>query len=182
MAVETTVASKEASAVTSTSATVTARRRFGSKRGGGGTDMNAKAYSTWPPPTRRGPFSSRVPGLHQGRNESGVLIQNLSAPGTARLNLHDTRTVLALDRSVRRDLVPVGPPAVAAIPLAVDVKHETPAFSPKAGDGCVFRRSGPSGGSETFTLSRAGRRLNAGTNGDRVLGLLHLAVLRARTV
>jgi hypothetical protein len=62
------------------------------------------------------------------------------------LNLYDTRTVLAFDRSIRRDLAPVGPAAVAAIPLAVDVKHETPTFSPKAGDGCVFRRRWAVGG------------------------------------
>ncbi len=49
MAVETTVDSKEASAVTSTSASVTARRRAGSKRGGGGADMSAKAYSRGAP-------------------------------------------------------------------------------------------------------------------------------------
>jgi len=48
MAVETTVDSKEARAVTSTSASVTACRRAGSKRGGGVTDMNAKAYSRGP--------------------------------------------------------------------------------------------------------------------------------------
>ncbi len=42
MAVETTVDSKEASAVTRRSATVTARRRAGSKRGASAADMDAE--------------------------------------------------------------------------------------------------------------------------------------------
>src|SRR5205823_5981800 len=44
IAVETTVASNDASAVTSTSAVVTARRRPGSNRGESGVDMERRGY------------------------------------------------------------------------------------------------------------------------------------------
>src|SRR6266540_3885402 len=94
MAVETTVASKEASAVTRMSATVTARRRCGSKRGGGGADMSAKAYRTQPRRpdadrsapaclgyTRRGTNREGFPPLPagEGRGEGGI------SPSRARL-------------------------------------------------------------------------------------------------
>jgi hypothetical protein len=54
----------------------------------------------------------------------------------AGLNLHRRKAMLALDRPVEGDLGPVGPPAISAIPIPVDVLlHEAPAFSPKTGDG-----------------------------------------------
>src|SRR5712692_2248208 len=134
IAVETTVVSKEARAVTSTSATVTARRRAGSKRGAGEADMSAKAYSRAGArnATRRGGGES---GSGHPAGESGTLGGGLSSAGFTGLNPHHVVAVLALDGPVERDLALVGPPAVPAIP---GLKHRALAFSPKSGDGRVL--------------------------------------------
>ena len=68
IAVETTVVSKDARAVTRTSATVTARRRAGSKRGAGEADM--------PNPGRLP--KSMVPTPLTGEKEEGQAIRRVN--------------------------------------------------------------------------------------------------------
>ena len=66
IAVETTVDSKDASADTSSSDRVTARRRLGSKRGAGSADMSGRAYS------RRGPSGSVLADVIEQDRLAGV--------------------------------------------------------------------------------------------------------------
>jgi hypothetical protein len=67
---------------------------------------------------------------------TGGLARCLPSARPAGLDLHLRQAMLALDGPVQGDLGPVGPPAIPAIPLPVDVLlHGAPAFSPKAGDG-----------------------------------------------